>query len=424
LRHNSLAKNQTMPRSLFLIFFYFSFAISNAQSAWPSESWNAAVNLTSVMDANGVQELSGMHWNPLTNRLYMVQNDGRLRVLQLNTATNVFTQLASKILPGGPEGITQVDFSTNEFYIMDENNYLIRRLTHSSTFTNVTETHHWDLLALPSPMEDTGNTGPEGIVFVPDISLSAAGFISSQTGAAYTSLKGMGGLMFVAHQNEGYVWVFDLNPDVDDDFAFVGKYKTSRSESCDLSFDRTTGLLYILHNAGSNYLEVTNLSTTTISGEKKFIETNEYFIPTPPGANINIEGFAITPKCPDSSNVSAWLCRDVSGGSANALLQDAVRWFNPFTADGNCVPLSDQEFTDNKIKVYPNPADDQITVSTGFDLQNANIQISNALGQVVMSKENYSGTEAIFDVSPLQNGLYILEIYRGESVFQTKWIKE
>ncbi|HLA56930.1 MAG TPA: T9SS type A sorting domain-containing protein [Flavobacterium sp.] len=408
---------------IFIIAMLLQFGMTQAQSAWPSESWNSGVNLTAVMDANGVQELSGMHWNPLTNRLYLVQNDGRLRVLQLNTSTNVFTQLASKILPGGPEGITQVDFSADEFYIMDENNYLIRRLTHSATYTNITEAHHWDILASPSTMEDTGNTGPEGIVFIPDASLSAAGFISSQTGAAYTSIKGMGGLMFVAHQDEGYVWVFDLNPNVDDDFAFVGKYKTSRSESCDLAFDRTTGLLYILHNIDDNYLEVTNLSTATVSGEKKFVDTSEYFIPTPPGANINIEGFAITPKCPDSNNASAWLCRDVSSGSASALLQDAVRWFNPFTADGNCVPLGSQQFTDNKIKVYPNPAGRQITVSTGFDMQNASIQISDALGQVVLSKENYNGIEVILNVSALQNGLYILEIRQGESVFQTKWIK-
>ena len=44
----------------------------------------------------------------------------------------------------------------------------------------------------------------------------------------------MCGLVFIAHQNGGYLWVFDVNPNVTDDFAFVGKYKTNRNESCDL----------------------------------------------------------------------------------------------------------------------------------------------------------------------------------------------
>ncbi|MEI2422326.1 hypothetical protein V6O07_18745, partial [Arthrospira platensis SPKY2] len=98
--------------------------------------------------------------------------------------------------------------------------------------------------------------GPEGISFVPDNWLQTSGFVSSQTGQPYTSTKGMGGLMFIAHQDGGFVWVFDINPNQTNDFLYVGKYKTSRTESCGLSFDSSTGMLYILHNVGDNFLEV------------------------------------------------------------------------------------------------------------------------------------------------------------------------
>jgi hypothetical protein len=185
-------------------------------------------------------------------------------------------------------------------------------------------------------MTNTGNTGPEGIAFVPDSFLIAAGFISQATGNPYTSVKGMGGLIFIAHQNQGYIWVFDVNPNVSNDFAYVGKYKTNRTESCDLAFDRTTGLLYILHNISSNYLEVTNLSTVSQTGnERKFTTNYEYTISNPAG-NVNIEGFAITSKCNDSMNVSAWLARDVESNESSSYLQDCVRWFNPFNAPGSC----------------------------------------------------------------------------------------
>ena len=258
-------------KKIFSVAVLWISAISFGQSAWPSVNWNAADNLTSVMNANGITDLSGLHWNYITNRLYCVQGDGRLRILQMDDSAMGFSQIANKALPEGPEGVTQVNLSANEFYTIDENSYEIRKFTHNSAFGSMAEAKHWDLLAAPSPMEDTGNTGPEGIVFISDAALDAAGFVSAQTGNLYTSVKGMGGLMFIAHQDEGYIWVFDLNPNVNNDFLFVGKYQTSRSESADLAFDASTGLLYVLHNVGGNYLEVTNLSTEVIAGERKFV---------------------------------------------------------------------------------------------------------------------------------------------------------
>jgi hypothetical protein len=412
---------------MFRIFTFvaiFIFSTGMAQSSWPSISWNTADNLTGIMNAEGITDLSGLHWNPISQRLYCVQGDGRLRVLQLNNTTMGFTQIANKALADGPEGITQVNFSANEFYTIDENNYEIRKFTHNATFGALTETKHWDLLASPSPMEDTGNTGPEGIIFIPDASLSAIGFVSQMTGNPYTSVKGMGGLMFVAHQDEGYIWVFDVNPNVTNDFAYVGKYKTSREESTDLSFDRTTGLLYILHNIESNYLEVTNLSSAMVSGERKLVTQHEYFIANPTGANINVEGFAMMPKCPDTGAISAWLARDVESNEGDAVLQDALRWFNPFTADGTCAPLSSGHVSiENDLTIYPNPGNSQVTVSFGNDVRNGSIKVINILGQVVLQKP-LGGNEFVFDVTSFQSGPYLIEIRQEQNVSVLKWIKQ
>jgi hypothetical protein len=408
---------------IFTFIFLMGFGFSQAQSAWPSVGWNAADNLTAIMDANGINDLSGLHWNPVTNRLYCVQGDGRLRILQMDTSTMGFTQIANKTLLDGPEGITQVNFSANEFYTIDENNYEIRKFTHNAAFGNLTEAKHWDLLASPSPMEDTGNNGPEGIVFVPDAALNAAGFVSQQTGALYTSVKGMGGLLFIAHQNEGVVWVFDVNPNTNNDFAYVGKYETSRLESCDMAFDRTTGLLYILHNIDANYIETTDLTSVATSGNaRKFVTHNEYFLGNPTDGNINIEGFALMPKCPDSNTLGAWLCRDVENNEGDSVLQDAIRWFSPFTADGSCTPpLSVGEFAENQIRVYPNPGNHMVTVS-GLESQ-GNIRVINNIGQVVMEKMTMDPAFT-FDVSGLQSGLYFIEVRQEQGLSVIKWIKE
>lgn len=288
------------------------------------------------MDTNGLTELSGLYWNSATNRLYVTHGDGRLRVLQLNTVTNTFSQLASRTLIGGPEGITQVNNGVNEFYTIDEDNYLIRKYTHPANFSSVTLSKTWNIVAAPSTMTNTGNTGPEGIAFVPDSFLTAGGFISQVTGNAYTSVKGMGGLIFIAHQDQGRIWVFDINPNTSNDFAFVGKYKTNKTESCEIAFDRSTGLLYTLHNTGVNTLEVTSLSSTPVAGgERKFNTYIEYTLGNPSG-NINVEGFAINSKCTDSTNVSVWLCRDVESNESINYKKDCLRWFNPFAAPGSC----------------------------------------------------------------------------------------
>jgi hypothetical protein len=278
-------------------------------------------------------------------------------------------------------------------------------------------------------MTDTGNTGPEGIAFIPDSFLTTIGFISQQTGQPYTSVKGLGGLFFIANQDGGYIWVFDLNPNANDDFAYVGKYKTDGTESCDLSFDRTTGLLYILHNiAGDNKLEVTDLSTAVVSGnERKFVITNEYFIPDTGDSNTNIEGFAITPKCPETSTVSAWLCRDVSNGDDVAIRQDALRWFSPFTSDGTCNALSNNDFdmhSSNEIKVYPNPANGQVTVSfSKEDMGKASMQLTNSLGQIILQKEIINANTFDLDISFLQTGIYILEVIQNGTISRKKLLK-
>lgn len=400
--------------SCFLVVFMLLFPITSlfAQSPWPAESWNSAVNLTGVMDANGLTELSGLHWNPVLNRLYIVDDKGRVRVLLFNSATNTFSQIANKSISGGPEGITQVDYNANEFYTIDENNYEIRKYTYPANFSSITYSNHWNLLAAPSIMPNTGNTGPEGIAFVPDDYLKAIGFVGQESGQLYTSIKGMGGLMFIANQDEGNIWVFDLNPTVNDDFAYVGKYKTNRTESCDLEFDRSTGLLYILHNTDNNTLEVTNLTTTLVPEGRKFMVVKEYQIPNPEG-NINIEGFAITPKCDDSTNVSAWLCRDVANTEDVLYQKDCIRWFQPFSSEGTCGIYTNQvaeEKANVRFRVFPNPVNNLLL----FSEKAKKIEIYNLFGELVFSNHGYENSIPTTDFN---DGIYILKCNKGTARF-------
>ncbi len=410
-------------KKIILVAFLFCMPKLMAQ-AWPAGTWSSATNLTSVFDVNGVTELSGLHFNATNNRLYAVQNDGRVRVLSWNPTTNTFTSIANKVINGGPEGITQANLFANEFYTIDENTYEIKRYTHTTNFSSVTEFKHWNLLNAPSPMQDTGNTGPEGIVFIPDSFLSAIGFISQQTGQLYTSVKGLGGLFFVAHQDEGYVWVFDVNPNTNNDFIYVGKYQTNHTESCDLGFDRSTGLLYILHNiAGNNRLEVTNLTTTVNGNLRKFVALKDYQVTNPTDDNENIEGFALTPKCPETGTRGVWLCRDVSNNEDQAIQEDALRWFTSFVADGTCTPLSNASFdVESNIDLYPNPAANFVTIS-GKLIANATVRIFNSLGQLMLIQKNKNTTFTI-DVASFKTGIYFVEVNQNGHSRTLKFSKQ
>ena len=398
-----------------LLFFYHALY---SQTNWPGNSWYGATNLTAVMNANGITGASGLHWNNEMKRLYLVQDTGRLRVLQFNESTNSFSQIGNIGIPGDLEGITQVNLHANEFYVVAENEYEIRRYTHNANFTSVTLANTWNLLMSPSPMINTGGDGPEGIAFIPDSFLTSSGFKSSETGQVYTSTKGMGGLIFIAHQDGGYIWVFDINPNQTNDFLYVGKYKTSRTESCGLSFDKTTGLLYILHNIGDNYLEVTDLTSNIQGGDYVFTSIVEYFIPFTMD-NKNIEGVAITDKCPDTSNVSAFLCRDASNSQGTIVTTDILRWFTSFGAPGDCLPLHALTFDKGSLQIFPNPASQYIDIISD-QLEYKVIGMTDVTGRFFKVNLQHSR----IDISRFPSGVYWLYLEVDSESRQIKLIKQ
>ena len=181
---------------------------------------------------------------------------------------------------GDMEGICQPDDSQPIVYLMDETGHI--RKYDVSVGGTVNEVQSWNIVADAGP---NGGSGPEGITFVPDEWLAREGFRDG-SGVLRTSSQGMNGLMFVGHQTGGYVHVFDLN--AAGTCLYHGKILTSRSETAGLSFDRTSGKLYIWHNTGPNYLEVAELNSTPSGAERRFRTLIEYAGPR----GGNLEGIA------------------------------------------------------------------------------------------------------------------------------------
>lgn len=76
---------------------------------------------------------------------------------------------------------------------------------------------------------------------------------------------------------------------------------------------------------------------------------------------------------------------------------------------------------ENQFAVYPNPATDKVTVYLNNASQNTQIQVLNALGQVVISKSNVSDKNEL-NTESLSKGVYFVRVTNGKELSTTKLI--
>jgi uncharacterized protein (TIGR02145 family) len=80
------------------------------------------------------------------------------------------------------------------------------------------------------------------------------------------------------------------------------------------------------------------------------------------------------------------------------------------------------ENNNSKIKIYPNPATDNIIIDNLYS-QNLNLSIYNTFGQLLLQNE-ISQNKIEIDVSTLSSGLYIIKVTGVDWTAQKKIIKE
>lgn len=77
------------------------------------------------------------------------------------------------------------------------------------------------------------------------------------------------------------------------------------------------------------------------------------------------------------------------------------------------------------IVLYPNPTDGTINLSIlGDELKGATIQLYSVSGQLVNQLDDFSGKFYSFDLSPYQNGVYLMKISDNQKVKVLKIVKE
>jgi cysteine-rich repeat protein len=311
-----------------LLLLASSLAAPPAVSApWPGGAETA-------IPINGAgNDLSGATWNPVSQSLWVLRQNRQVWEYGFDSGSANFQLIRTLGLPNGIgsdiEACAQVNHAAvDELYTLAENQGRIARVVDLGGSPTVERVWNLEVTnngnALPP---ETDGAGPEGLEFVPDSDLLAAGFRYPGGGVFSGSTKGMGGLMFVGHQIDGRLHVFDVNPDVSNDFINHGSFLSSANEIAGLHFDRTSGLMYIWHNPGNNNsLEISTLSSVGSIGTIDTLELYDSGMPTG-----NLEGIALVTRAScgnfGSANSERVLFLTNDGGNPN------LRHYGTFPCD-------------------------------------------------------------------------------------------
>jgi hypothetical protein len=85
--------------------------------------------------------------------------------------------------------------------------------------------------------------------------------------------------------------------------------------------------------------------------------------------------------------------------------------------------VSFDDYFQNKIKLYPNPTQNNLNIQLpeNIDVTIKTIKIANSLGQLVCEQNN---TNTTIDVSQLQTGIYFISISTNYGDWKGKFVKE
>lgn len=93
-----------------------------------------------------------------------------------------------------------------------------------------------------------------------------------------------------------------------------------------------------------------------------------------------------------------------------------------------CNVIDNLGLTDNDndilVNMFPNPTNGNITISLNTVSQHIVVKVTNSLGQVIISKEEFNTTQFDIDLSQMSTGIYYIHINDGEKSNTQKVIKQ
>lgn len=107
---------------------------------------------------------------------------------------------------------------------------------------------------------------------------------------------------------------------------------------------------------------------------------------------------------------------DTSSDGAT-IMSNAIRW----VVAGDALSVENNELTD--VSLYPNPANNQITIATSGNNTITKMSIVDIMGRVILQEE-VNATSKVVNVSSLTSGVYFARIEQGNATGSIKFIKQ
>ena len=108
-------------------------------------------------------------------------------------------------------------------------------------------------------------------------------------------------------------------------------------------------------------------------------------------------------------------------GLVDELVNPAINQSHLIVEGSN--PLSTEEVTADTFEIYPNPAQDMVTINATSIGNNIEISLYDISGKLVMSDEFIALKEKQLDISSLKSGLYFLHMSSDQQKYVYKLIK-
>jgi hypothetical protein len=123
----------------------------------------------------------------------------------------------------------------------------------------------------------------------------------------------------------------------------------------------------------------------------------------------------------------------IAGATGQTYIATTIGRYAVEVTEGFCTDTSicleikdlriDKKTLENQLSIYPNPANGQFTILSSQSLNNASIKIVNAIGEIILQKNNVFGSSASFDISNHPNGIYFIELTEKENSGRVKLMK-
>ena len=403
------------------------------------------------------------------SRLFVVQRGGAIRILNSNgtiNATNFLTLTSSTIVSGGERGLLGLAFhpnyATNGYFYINytragDGATVIARYSVSANPDIADANSGQVLLTVSQPFSNhNGGSlvfGPDGYLYI-GMGDGGSGGDPSNYGQNINSLLGKmlridvdGGTPYAIPAGNPFA---GATPGADEIWA------TGMRNPWKFSFDRITGDLWIA-DVGQNAIEEINKATSTVAGLNygwRCYEGNSpyntsgcsaasnYTFPVAPYTHSSTGGCSLTggyvytgATYPNLQNkyIFADYCNNRIGYVATS--GGAITW-TPNSFTGNIVSfgedvngelyvagisngtiskvidtsLGTEDFQQNGLRLYPNPAQNSFTVQNTFLLKLTQFTVFDMMGKKVIHQSMNTTESTEISIGQLSPGLYVVSV--------------